>query len=282
MVFKVRLKRFKFMLIGPSGKVNRRILFCAAAGLVLLLVIIFAKPEKSMINTAEISIIKDRGVLNVGVYDGMPGFSNAGEGLEIDLGTLLAKRILGEEFKEKSVKFITVDSRTAQFKLDDGSVDVVIALRKPVADSSQYLYSSPYYTDKCLLAVLTGNSQADLTGSKIGYVRTSYTASILKNQIASGKLSAEAVAYPSYPDMLQALQNQSIAAAAMQNAYIIRYAAEYQLETHGTELGTVEYAVMCSNDSPAFVQIADLLIRELKESGKLAALCAEYSLPVYE
>ena len=181
-------------------------------------------------NTAEMKRIVDRGVLVVGVRDDTPGFSLNGEGLEIELAERFAVYLLPNTEAGSAAKLVTVSGQTAATKLQDGTIDIAIAMMQKGA-SSKYSYSYAYFTDTCIVAVRAGNESKPLEEMMIGCVQNTAGANVLKNYIdehetkvrrtlldrirgVTPELPANAVTYTkqnfaSYPDMLIALSEHS-------------------------------------------------------------------------
>lgn len=286
-------------LKGREGKPYRIALYCAAAAAALLAAILFLRPKNQLMNTAEMKRIVDRGVLVVGVRDDTPGFSLNGEGLEIELAERFAVYLLPNTEAGSAAKLVTVSGQTAATKLQDGTIDIAIAMMQKGA-SSKYSYSYAYFTDTCIVAVRAGNESKPLEEMMIGCVQNTAGANVLKNYIdehetkvrrtlldrirgVTPELPANAVTYTkqnfaSYPDMLIALSEGRIDGAVLTGVYAKRYGGEFTFSVHKTVLGKVEYAITASADEPAIAQLADVFLYELRKSGELDELLEKYGL----
>lgn len=84
--------------------------------------------------------------------------------------------------------------------------------------------------------------------------------------------------FASYDDMFVALQSGEVGAIVLTDLYIQKYGESYAFSVSPTPLGSVEYAMACTTDCPAFVELFNLLLSEMKADGSLAALYAQYGL----
>jgi ABC-type amino acid transport substrate-binding protein len=276
----MRTRRRKGFLFGRVRPVNVKITVTAGVILAVVLLAVLIKPEPQLMNSAEVSIVRDRGVLRVGVYDDMPGFSDKGYGLERDLAIMLAERILPDR-GEDAVEFVPVTDRTVQAKLDKGMIDVAIAQQIRFDNTSKYDYSVPYYTDTCSFVVLPGNENIDLAGKTVGTIQTCKASSLLKSAVSQGVMNVVQKNFASYPEMLDAIKNGTIDAALMRSAVTKKYVSTNELSFHKELFGRIDYAMAASLDSPALMQLANMMLDELKANGVLERMTLESGLPVY-
>ncbi|MCH5279359.1 MAG: transporter substrate-binding domain-containing protein [Christensenellaceae bacterium] len=298
--------RVNLSLRGERRRWLRIALYVLGALIAVVLLAHLFKPEVQLMGTAEVRRITDRGMLVVGVRTDMPGYAEDGEGLEIELARLFAEYLLPDSPDGTAIKYVVVTNRTAQTKLTDGSVDVVLALMQRNA-SSKFSYSYSYASDACRLLVQPEDTEKPLETMVLGYVQDTASANVLEKYISAHETKVERSlidkllgntpelppdaitftkkAFASYPDLIAALANGRIDGAAMTDAYIRRYRGEnglfldkYGFAIHETELGTAEYAIAASGDETAIAQLADMFIYELNRSGELSALLSKYGV----
>ena len=295
----IRPQKLHTALEGRQGRIIR---ICAA---VLLAVIIiaacfyFIRPRVQLEKTQEIQAIREAGLIRIGVMDDIPGFSDNGEGLEIELAELFSEYLMPDAAPGAAIKYIVVSDKTASTKLSDGSIDAVFALM-PRNSSSAFSYSYAYYTDECVVAVTEGSTEKPLNEMLIGYVQSSASGNAFFKYVSANQTTAKrslldkllkrevslpddavifsAKAFASYPDLLEALDKGLIDGAAISRVYLNKYSDTYSFAIHSTEIGTIGYALACSSDSPAIAQLADMFIYELNESGKMDELLIKYGL----
>lgn len=271
------LRRNPITLSGDEGKPYRTALYILAGLVLAVIVALASREEPQLMASAEVQSLQDRGVLRVGVRYDIPGLCGEEGGLEHDLAQLLAARILPDADPAASLQLIEVNAMTLGPKLDDGGIDMAIALTaSPMA--AKYSYSVPYYSDPCLLVALTGSPNFVLQNMEIGVaqsnkIRVSPEAALFADYSAAHpSLNLKAKTYASYPDMLEALVNGNIRAVLLTELYVARYAQDYPITATAFSLGTVDYALCAASDSTALTQLGTLLLNELKENGSLQAL----------
>ena len=303
-----RLHIDKITFVGREGRWWRRGAFALGAIILIVIAIAALKPETQIMGSVEISRIKDRGILYVGIRDDMPAFNQGGLGLEPELAKLFARRLLPEA--EDPVKFFTCTSKTVSTKLSDGSIDVAIAML-PGGASRSYAYSYPYYTDNVYIVTLDRSlASKEPIDLELGYVQDTPAADVLtdyKNAVTAVKEKTffeklfgkpdetyevekekqmQLRKYGAYADMIEALIRGDIDGAVMAGAYVNKYfvvgAAQYtdraEYYLNNTVIGTVDYCFVSSSDEPALMQLADMLIYDMKKDGSLYELLAENGL----
>lgn len=295
----IRPQKLHTTLEGRQGRIIRICAAVLSAVIIIAACFYFIRPKVQLENTEEIQAIREAGLIRIGVMDDIPGFSENGEGLEIELAELFSEYLMPDAAPGAAIKYIIVSDKTASTKLSDGSIDAVFALM-PRNSSSSFSYSYSYYTDECVVAVREGGADRPLNEMLIGYVQSSASGNVFLKYVSAHQttvnqslidkllkrevsLPDDAVifstkAYASYPDLLEALDNGLIDGAAISRVYLDKYSDTYSFGIHPTEVGTIDYALACSSDSPAIAQLADMFIYELNESGKMDELLAEYGL----
>ncbi|MEL7609921.1 MAG: transporter substrate-binding domain-containing protein [Bacillota bacterium] len=258
-------------------KANRRVLLFAGVFVAALVIVLVSLPSQQLRNTPELSIIKERGVLRVGVRTDMPGFAQDGQGFEIDLATRFAQYLLPDAPASSAVEFVTVDARTLGAHIDNGDADVVLALA-PKDFSSSYVYSRAYYEDACRFLCVAGKESLPLSQARVGTLQVSPLSSRLSSRLKSEPAYVgEQIQFASYPDMLYALVSGQIDAALMPGAYVSRY-LDSSFTVRSEEFGTLEYALMCGTDAPALAGLFDLFLDQCEDDGTLESLMKTYSL----
>ena len=93
----------------------------------------------------------------------------------------------------------------------------------------------------------------------IGYVKGTPSETALKSYAgANPDKGISTSVFASYPDMLAALDKGVVDGISLTGTHYIKYREEHGLNIHGTMLGTVNYAIASSTDSPAPVSYTHL------------------------
>lgn len=277
------LRRNPVTFTGDEGKPYRMALTVAVCLALVIIVALASREEPQLMASVEVRSLQDRGVLRVGVRYDVPGLCGPEGGLEHDLARLITERVLPDADPSASLQLVEVNAMTLGPKLDDGSLDVAIALAaSPMA--SKYSYSIPYYSDPCLLVARTGTPAFALENMEIGVVqsnkiRQSPEAVLFTAYMgAHPTLNLKAKSYASYPDMLDALAAGKVRAVLLTELYASRYSEAYPITATAFSFGTVDYAVCAATDSGALTQIATLLLKQIKEDGALRDLYLSHGL----
>ncbi len=243
-------------------------------------------------NSAEIKTVQERGVLRVGVRNDMPNMAYNGEGMEIELADLLARRMLPDIPAGNSIRYVEVNAMNVDAKTADGQIDAVIALMPNSSTSGKYVYSQPYYEDKCYFITAVGTEKLVLQGISAGYVQNTPEESVLTRYVTERPSSnITMIKFASYPDMLTAIRHGRVDVALMTQLYIERYLNEtalnpdslipyklYSFRVSGVSPGAVQYAIAAPTDTPAIATVANLMLEDMKENGSLARLYEKYGL----
>lgn len=280
-----------FTLAGKEGRPWRIALGAAAALLLIVIIAALSRVEPNALSSAEVRTVQDRGVLRVGVREDIPGMGFDQTGLEAELGDILAQRLLPDIPAGNSVKYVTVDSMTVGPKIAQGAIDVAIAMM-PEGAQSKYLYSRPYYRDPCYFITANTTQRLVLQGVRAGCVQNTPSAALLQSYVdARPSANISIVKYASYPDMIEAVMENHVEVAVMTELYIQKYQSEtavnpdtlvpympYIFRASTVSPGEVKYCIVCASDTPAIITVADLVLSELQESGRLNDMYTKYGL----
>ena len=208
---------------------------------------------------------------------GKPGMAE----LEKELGRRIAAKLLPDADSESRIDFRDVTTMTAGSNIDDGTVDMVIA-HMASQMSAKYTYSDSYYTEECILVVKTGTSAFALKSFTVGYIQSNRLRKTAEDITLSSYLAANSSldigkkSYASYPDMLSALDRGEIGGAVLPRQVFNELRTQYPITETTLVIGTIDYKVMCPGDSTVLSELASIVIRQMRDSGELAELYAQY------
>jgi len=254
----------------------RPVVIIAGVVIVLVLFIIAVSPKAQVQNSAEVSAIKGRGMLRVGVLSDVPGFSSEGEGLEPAIAAAMAEEIFQKDYSSLTLDLVPVTSHTADIKLVNGEIDLAIALLT-APESEAFLASVPYYEDKVQLYCAPSDAGAVLYDQTVGVVQNTPEAKLFNAFNEENDAMLRYMPFASYPDLIDGLKQGRVRFAAMPEAWARLF--HYHTHTHHTmPLGTLSYVAVCHNDTPALVDLANLTINELIASGGILDLRSQYGV----
>lgn len=278
----LNFKRVNFTLIGDEGRPWRRAIAFGAGLLAVIILLLVGGTENQLMATPEVKTIEERGVLRVGIRRDMPGL-NGDDGLEQALARRIAERILPETDLENSLQLVEVSTMTSSTKLDDGTVDMVIAMMSPSMAPSYY-YSSSYYSDECILAVMSGTSSFALKNFTIGLIQDNALRNSAEDALVDAFVAKNTSfvitkrAYPSYDDLITGLMKGEVGGVALTRLHFDQLKTQYDIVPTSLSLGTVDYCVMTASDNSTLADIAGMVINDLWESGEMYELHAKYGL----
>lgn len=145
-------------------------------------------------NTNMIAMIRERGVVNIGVKADIKGLglrdaNGQFSGLEVELGKRIAQK-LGVD-----VHFVAVASATRTELLDQGLLDLVMGtMTITPARQEQWDFSAPYFSDHASVLVESAEikSLSDLVGKNIAVtVKTNSALALTQELIAQGIIPAD-------------------------------------------------------------------------------------------
>lgn len=146
-------------------------------------------------NTTMVAMIRERGVVNIGVKSDIKGLGYLDEatgqfsGLEVELGKRIAKA-LGVD-----VHFVAVNSGTRTELLDQGVLDLVMGtMTITPTRQMQWDFSAPYYSDYASVLVEDPEikSLPDLVGKSIAVtVKTNSALNLVETLIKQGALEVK-------------------------------------------------------------------------------------------
>ena len=262
-----------------------------AVFLAVSLILSFGGCSTDPLESETVNAIQDLGVLRIGVYSDATGFSKLENGqyngLEAELARRIGTVIMGNV---NSVELVTVNERSRLHKLDDGSIDMSIAMLTYSSDKeAKYAGSQPYFTDTYAFLTRsdTYTSLEQLEGKRVGVIYGSGLKTTLETFMESNQISFTLVDIASYPEAIEQLYATTtdengatslrLDALCAQQAYLENYLAD-GLHLLPTGFGEVEYSVLCRKEKQELVQVADSVLEEMQESGELATLIANLGL----
>lgn len=281
----------------------------AVIALVALLVANLSKPPVDPLELLSLDAIQDRGGLRVASRGNVPYFSqktteDSGRskwaGLEIDIAGEISQLVLGAPDR---VEFAETPFSARNFALKQNQADCLICL-SPRGFSDAFIYSEPYYTDSVAVVVpmdgavnlseLHGEPMVKNSGARVGALtrrpRSSSTVNPLQHEGALTVLRAYnenqgasmyVQGYSGAHDMFQALTDGEIDAVAIEAALLPIYFDPVNMRILMRALGTVDYSVAALPENQSLIDAANILLKEMRADGRLAALYTKYDLRDY-
>ncbi len=233
---------------------------------------------------AQVQAIKDRGVLNVGVKEDVPGFGLRNtatgeiEGLEVDLAKLIAAEIIGDE---NAIATTPVTAKTRGPLLDNGEVDMILATFTITEERKQtYNFSTPYYTDAVGLLVKNDSgyeSLADMDGAIIGVAQSSTSRDAVSAEAENLGVNVTFEEYATYPEIKAALDSGRVNAFCVDKSILRGYLDDTTVLLDDA-FNPQEYGVAIKLDNTELAAYVDDLISTWMEDGTIQELVTKWNL----
>jgi len=249
--------------------------------------------------TAEdVQVIKDRGVLRVGVKNAVEGFgfqdplTNEYSGMEITLAEKLA------EYLGVDVEFTAVTAATRTELLDSGDIDCVLATFTITNERKKsWDFTTPYYTDHVTVLVENASGITSLEGlldKTVGVSSGSTSAkSLVKAMIDAGLISGDGFdeesfdaatwtdgvkfqQYDDYPTISTALSAGEVDAFCVDKSILAIYNTDSRSYIE-EEFAPQEYGIATTKGS-GLSAVAEELITGWLADGTIDSLIAENGL----
>jgi ABC-type amino acid transport substrate-binding protein len=269
-------RRFHYM----QGNSRPYVLFGAMAVALTFLAGCAAKPDGSLV----VAQYEYAGVLRIGVYEDIESFGTTTQdgqptGLEADLANMLGGRIMKDARK---VELVAVNSVTKRYALNEGDIDMTIAMQTPANYlSSGYAFSEPYYEDTYAFLTPDGGSlvqqAGQLAGKKLGVISGSVAQGVLQTCIEEAAVECEVVPVASYPEAEELLHEGMIDHFFAESGVLNGLAPEGAAIGPYT-YGQAPYCVMVLKENEDVLQLVNEELQALRDSGDLHALIAQYGL----
>lgn len=247
-----------------------------AGFLVLLAVaalVLVNNPTRAYLNSAEMDILRARGILRVGVDDEVAGLYQNGEGLEREIAEAIGEVIFGQD---DCIELVPVSRQTIEWKLEDGEADFLLMSKTTMDDADAYVESAQaFYTDPC---VLMGYAPTDdLTEKRIAVLRNTEAHACLRRYETDVEPELIIVPYAAYYDMLVALRAGSVDAVCMTRTQALTHMDE-GFRLYGIQVGVIPYHAIAPIGSETLIHLVSELLVGWRNDGTLASWCQKYDL----
>lgn len=233
---------------------------------------------------ADVKVIKDRGVLKVGVKVDVPKFgykdpqTNKIDGFEIDLAREMAKKIVGDPTK---IELTAVTAKTRGPLLDSGDVDMDISTFTITEERKKsYNFSDPYFTDGVGLLVKKAagyKSLKDLNGKKIGVAQSATSKKAVEEEAARVGVKVTFQEFATYPEIKAALDSGRVDAFSVDRSILYGYVDDSTVILDD-KFSPQEYGIATKKGNDGLAKLVNETVNELKKSGEIDKLIQKWGL----
>lgn len=204
------------------------------AVLLLTVLVLVNQPTQSVLNSAEMDMVREKGLLRIGVDTDIPGLYRQGEGLEADIGNALGALIFEDTDR---VVFVETDRYTAVWQMADGYIDLALVSMPSFSGSAYGRSEEPFFVDEC---VLLGYETGPLAGKTVAVLQETPCQTLLYQYLEEHE--PEMVVRPAadYYSMLVMLRAGAVDAVCVPET-VVPTLWEAGMKRYEGNIGTIPY-----------------------------------------
>ena len=242
----------------------RPVLTAAAILALLTVMILINQPRSKVLNSAEMEMVRNTGVLRIGVDESLYGLYENGEGLETDIGLALGEAIFDDT---DGVSFVPCTRYSAQWRMADGYIDLALLSMQSFGSNTGYSHSAvPFYTDDC---VLMGYAERPLAGTTVAVLAGTAAETVAYRYVDQKEPEMVVVPCADYYSMLVKLRAGAVDAMCMPRTAALSH-LEQRMVIFAEPIGTVSYYAIAP-DGSVLLELCSELFTEWSGDGTFDA-----------
>jgi len=269
---------------------------------IILLIVFFASPLAAKELTGTLQQIKKSGQIKIGYRASEPPMSFIGKdgtptGYSIDLCKSIVTEVENRISSDVKVKFVSVTAEERFKALADKKIDILCgATTKTLSRSELVDFTQLTFVTGASLLILRDNetrASSGFEGKKIGVVKNTTTAVVLKGLIQDTSTNAEVVLFRSAKEGIEALQNKKIDAFSSDQVVlvgIVSQASDPRSFVIDSNVFSFEpFALAVRRNDADFRLVADRVISDLYRSKKIIEIYDKWigkfiglRMPIYD
>ncbi|MBQ5987256.1 MAG: hypothetical protein IJL59_08305 [Clostridia bacterium] len=239
----------------------RPLLLMAAAALVLTLLVLVNRPQSRVLNSAEMEMVKSKGVLRIGVDENVYGLCQNGEGLETDIGNEIGRIVFGST---DSISYVPCTRYSALWRMDDGYIDLAILSMQTFGNASYARNAEPFYVDDC---VLVGYGERSIASATVAVLEGTPAETLLNRLVNERSPHTVVVPCADYYSMLVKLRAGTVDAVCMPYTAAMSH-MESGMSLYSEPIGTIAYFAIAPTGS-ILLDLCDELFAGWRQDGTL-------------
>lgn len=239
-----------------------------------------AAPKVTTIQT-----IKDRGVIRIGVKGDTYKFGykdpHTGiiDGFDVDVAKALAKRILGDE---KKLKTVAVTTASRILMIDNDELDYVIATFTITEErKNKFNFSNPYFVDSGIGMMVKKDSNIfsmkDLHNKRVGVAANTTAVKSMQDAATKAGIKINLVEYDIYPSVKAALNADDVDCFATNGIILLSYMDD-GVKLLDDRLAPQSYGIVSKKGNNELTQVANEVIETLNKSGEINNIISKWGL----
>ena len=238
----------------------RAVLIATGCVLLLAVLVLVNRPTETVLNSAEMDMVRNRGMIHIGVDTDVEGLYVDGVGLEAILGTAITERIFSES---DHVTFVETDRYSAPWRMADGEIDLALVSMTSFPGSDYGRSETPFYTDTC---VLMGYETGSLTGKTIAVLQETPSQELLYRYMEAYEPELVVRECADYYSMMVMLRSGAVDAVCMPDT-VAKTMQEARMHRYG-DLGSISYHAIAPKED-ILLELCSELLWEWQKDGTL-------------
>jgi glutamate/aspartate transport system substrate-binding protein len=252
---------------------------------IILLIVFFASPLAAQELTGTLKQIKKSGQIRIGYRASEPPMSFLGKddnpaGYSIDLCKCIVTEVENEIGADVKVEYVPVTTEGRFKALGDNKIDILCgSTTKTLSRSKLVDFTQLTFVTGASLMTLRDSKARDsagFNGKKIGVVKDTTTAVVLRNLIRETSTDAEVVLFTSTKEGIDALRNKKIDAFSADQVVLIGIAlkadAPMNFMIDPNVFSFEPFALAVRRNDADFRLVADRVISDLYRSKKILGI----------
>jgi len=252
---------------------------------IILLIAFFASPLSAQELTGTLQQIKQSGQIRIGYRVSEPPMSFLDKdgnptGYSIDLCKCIVTEIESKIGTDIKVKYVPITAKGRFKSLDDNKIDILCgSTTKTLSRSELVDFTQLTFVTGASLMTLRDNKARDsagFDGKKIGVLKATTTAVVLKKLIRETSTDAEVVLFNSTKEGIDALQKKKIDAFSADQVVLIGIASKannpMNFVIDPNVFSFEPFALAVRRNDADFRLVADRVISDLYRSKKILAI----------
>ena len=272
--FNESLKPKKRPLLRPGWQERlpiKPILVTGAVLLLLAVLILVNRPAESVLNSAEMDVIKSAGVLRVGVDSGIEGLYQSGKGYEKALCEALSMRVFDST---EGLSVVPTERYAAPWRMNDGEIDLAIMSMQEFPEEGYAHSTVPFFVDTCVLLGYT--SFDSLAGKTIAVLQETPSETLLYDYLEKVEPELVVRVFADNYAMRVALRAGTVDAVCLPKT-VAKSWHESRTEILPYVIGKIPYYAIAKKDS-VLLDLCDELFYDWQRDGTFAAWGKEYGV----
>ena len=272
--FNESLKPKKRPLLRPGWQERlpiKPILVAVVVLLLLSVLVLINRPTESVLNSAEMDVIRSAGVLRVGVDSGIEGLYQNGKGYEQALSEALSMRVFDST---EGLTVVPTERYAAPWRMYDGEIDLCIMSMQEFPEEGYEHSTVPFFVDTC---VLLGYAQLDsLAGRTIAVLQETPQEALLYDYLEKVEPELVVHLFADNYAMRVALRAGTVDAICVPKTVALSW-HESRTEILSFEIGKIPFYAIAKKDS-VLIDLCDELFYDWRRDGTFAAWGKEYGV----